>query len=682
MSKFWFAISLVVGCAMASSANATPVAADAPFAGRDTSVRPGDDFFGYANGDWLRTTEIPPDRSNYGTFTQLQEVVDQRIRDLVQTAARSGSPPNSSARRVGDYFKSFMDEKTIEEKGLAPLRPWLDRIDSINSRTDLSRELGRTLRADVDVLNATHLHTPNVLGLWVAQDLDEPTRYLPFLLQGGLGMPDRDYYLQEDPRMADFRARYREHIAAVLKLAGQADAGPQAERVFALELKIARAHASRTDTEDVKKGDNHWSRGQLDRLAPGMDWSAYLDAAGLAKQAEFIAWQAQAITGISALVASEPVNTWKEYLRFHAIDHCSAYLPRAFVEEQFRFYETTLEGTPRMRERWKRAVEATDAALGQEVGRLYVEKYFGPRDKAAIETLVHNLIVAFDRRIERLSWMKPETRERARAKLRTLKVGVGYPDHWRDYSGLSVVAGEALGNFQRAELFELKRNLEKLGKPIDRGEWVMDPQLVNAVNLPVMNTLQFPAATLQPPFFDSGASAAANYGGIGATIGHEISHSFDDQGALFDANGRLQNWWTPEDFAHFAAAGKALVRQYDSYRPFPDSAVRGDQTLSENIADLGGVAVAYDAFRIALGEAEPAPVAGLTSDQQFFLGFAQTWRDKFREPALRQLIITNGHAPPQYRADTVRNLDPWYTAFDVERGQALYLAPSERVHIW
>jgi predicted metalloendopeptidase len=413
-----------------------------------------------------------------------------------------------------------------------------------------------------------------------------------------------------------------------------------------------------------------------------MDWDGFLDAAGLPAATGFVVWHPQALTGISALVGSEPIATWQDYLRFHSVDGIASVLPRAFAQEQFHFFGTVLSGTPKMRDRWKRAVEATNAALGEAVGHLYVARHFSPGDKARVEQLVRNLIAAFDQRIDRLDWMDLQTRKAAKEKLATLKVSVGYPDHWRDYSALEVVRGDAVGNLQRARAFETRRNIAKLGRLIDRDEWVMNPQLVNAVNLPVMNAIQFPAAILQPPFYRADNPASANYGAIGTIIGHEISHSFDNQGALFDARGRMRNWWTPGDFAHFEASGKALARQFDAYRPFPDLAVNGEQTLAENIADLAGISVAFDAYHLSLG-GKPAPViAGLEGDQQFFLAYALNWRSKFREATLRQRILADGHAPAQYRAQTVRNLDGWYEAFAVKSGQALYLEPAQRVRVW
>ena len=662
----------------AATAASSPHGLD--LAGIDRSVTPGEDFFHYANGAWLKATEIPPDRSSYGPGEQLTEMTAERTAELVRNTA--GAAAGSEARKIGDYYASFMDEDRIEKRGLEPLQPAFRSIAAIKDRAGLARALGATLRADVDVLNATNLYTENLLGLWVAQDLDDPARYLPFLLQGGLGMPDRDYYLNPSQNMADIRPKYQAHIAAVLALAHLPDAQGQAARICDLERRMAQVHWSRAQSEEVLKGNNHWARTDFAVRAPGLDWQAFLGAAGLARQKEFVVWQPSALAGLSALTRSQPLQTWKDYLRFHAIERNAAYLPRAFVEEQFAFHGRVLSGTPQLRPRWKRAMADTNNALGEAVGKLYVQRYFPPAEKARAEAMVRNLLAAFAVRIEGLGWMAPETRVKAKAKLAALKVGVGYPDRWRDYAGLKVLRGDAFGNAQRAELFEYRRNLAKLGTAVDRSEWVMNPQLVNAVNLPAMNALNFPAAILQPPYFDPQRDPAMDYGATGATIGHEISHSFDDQGALFDASGRLNNWWTRSDFAHFEAAGARLVAQFNAYRPFPDITVNGKQTLSENIADVAGLSVAYDAWRGTL-KGKPAPGAGgFSGEQLFFLSFAQSWRQKIREPALRQRIITDGHAPAEYRADTVRNLDPWYEAVGVKPGQKLYLAPADRVRVW
>jgi predicted metalloendopeptidase len=675
-----YAVSLAVCATVAAVAASVPSGID--LAGIDKAVAPGDDFFAYGNGTWLKKTAIPADRSSFGTFDQLLEKTSAEVRDLIQTAAKTNPKPGSDAQKVGDYYASFMDEAGIEAKGLTPLKPEFDRIAAIKDTKSLSAYLGAMLRADVDPLNATNLYTDHIFGVWVNQAFEQPGRNVPYILQGGLGMPDREYYLSKSPKMAAIRTKYQAHIAAVLKLAGIADADAKAARIMALETKIASAHTSRADSEDVLKANNPWNRGSFAKRAPGMDWNAYFAAAGLSDQADFIVWQPGAVTGTAALVSNQPVGVWKEYLAYQLIEHYSGVLPKAFVNESFAFYGTVLNGTPKIRDRWKRAISATNGALGEPVGKLYVARYFPPAAKAKIEGMVKELIAAYRARINRLAWMSPATKQKALAKLATLKVGVGYPDKWRDYSSLKIVRGDALGNLQRSEQFEYRYALAKLHRPVDRGEWAMDPQTVNAVNLPLVNALNFPAAILQPPFFDPKADDALNYGSIGATIGHEISHSFDDQGSQFDAQGKLNNWWTPADLAHFRAAAAKLVKQYDGYRPFADLAVNGKQTLGENIADVAGLSATYDAYILSL-HGKPAPVLdGLTGDQRFFLAYSQSWRDKTREAALRQQILTDGHAPAEYRADTVRNLDAWYKAFAVKPGQKLFLKPEDRVQVW
>jgi len=681
------AVGIAAGAAllgMAIGALPGPTVAAAPgpgidLEGMDKAVAPGNDFYAYANGTWLKNTEIPADKAGYGIGAQVFDRTNERTAEIIKAAEASG---DAEAKKVGDYYASFLDQATIDGKGLRPLQPTLGRIDGIVDRVTLSRFLGWTLRADVDALNATNFYTDHVLGLWVAQDFNQPNRYVPFLLQGGLDMPDRAYYLDEGERMADIRKKCEGHMADVLSVLGTPNIEARAKKVMELEKKIAAAHGDRADSEDVKKANNRWTRKDFDVKAPGMDWQEYFTSAELAAQPEFMVWQPSAVTGISALVASEPMDVWKDYLRFHALDHFSNVLPQVLDDEHFAFHGTVLAGVPQQRERAKRAVDATNAALGDAVGRLYVAKYFPPAAKARANAMAQNLLKAFDKRIDTLAWMTKATRKKAKAKLAVLKVGMGYPDAWVDYGGLEIVKGDAWGNEARAELFEYKRNLRKLGRPVDRGEWVMTPQTVNAVNLPVMNAMNFPAAILQPPFFDPERPLAMDYGSIGAVIGHEISHSFDDQGAQFDATGRLLNWWTPDDKAHFEAAAARLVKQYDGYQPLPDLHVNGKLTLSENIADVAGLAVAYDAYHLALG-GKPAPVVeGLSGDQQFFLSYAQSWRGKLREPALRQQILADGHAPGEYRGDTVRNIDAWYSAFDVKPGQALHLAPAERVRVW
>jgi putative endopeptidase len=467
----------------------------------------------------------------------------------------------------------------------------------------------------------------------------------------------------------------------MFQVAGFDKPAGRAAHVFGLETEMARVHATRVESEDVGTVVQ-WKHGDLAAKAPGLDWSTALTAAGLNDAPVFYIWHPQAITGLSKLAATEPIESWKDWLALHAIERLAAFLPKAFEDERFHFYGTALSGIPEQRPRWQRGMDFTSEALGEAVGKLYTQRYFPAETKAKAQAMVSDLVSAFGKRIDALTWMSPETKAKAKAKLGTLKVGVGYPDHWLDYSGLEIVAGDALGNEQRAELFEYHRQLAKLHQPIDRGEWWMTPQTVNAVNLPLQNALNFPAAIIQPPYFDVNADSAHNYGSMGAIIGHEISHSFDDQGSQFDEEGRLANWWTKDDMAHFKAAGEALAVQFDAYKPFPDLAVNGHQTLSENIADVAGLLAAYDAYRLSLHGAADATKDGFSGDQRFFISFAQSWRSKTREEELRKRIATDGHAPDPYRAATVRNLDGWYDAFSVHAPQKLYLAPKDRVRVW
>ncbi|WP_394825243.1 M13 family metallopeptidase [Pendulispora albinea] len=648
----------------------------------DRSVKPGTDFFMHANGAWFAKAEIPADRNRTGVWLRIAEEIEKRTRGLLEEAARPGAARSPGVQRVGDFYASYLDEAGIDARGVAPLAPVLQKIAKIADARALATYLGSTLRADVDVMNSTDLHTDNVLGLWVEQDINEPSRYAPYLVQGGLGMPDRGYYLDESPRMQKYREAYVRHLATTLRLAGIADADAKAARAFGLEKKIAAAHVARVDSSDVSKGNNPWARADFATKAPGLDWNAYFTGAGLERQTAFIVWQPSAVTGLAKLVKSEPVAVWKDYLTARAVDPMARFLSKPLREEHFAFYEKELRGSEALPPRWRASLDATSEILGEAVGKMYVERYFPPETKRAVEAMVANIVAAFGRRIDALTWMSPATKAKAKEKLATLKVGVGYPDAWRDDSGLSVVRGDVYGNVERAELFKYRRALEKLGRPIDRGEWAMPPQLVNAVNLPVRNALNFPAAILSPPLFDPKAVPAANYGAIGAIIGHEISHSFDNEGAKFDARGRFVNWWTPEDLAHFEASGAALAAQFSAYKPFPDASVDGKLTLAENIADLAGLSAAYDAWRASLDGAQAPTQDGFSGDQLFFLAFAQGWQTKLREKTLRSRLTTDGHAPPQYRALTVRNLDPWYTAFDVKPGEALYLEPSARVRVW
>ncbi len=648
----------------------------------DTSVKPGDDFYHYVNGGWIKRTEIPSDRGGVGVFTRLADLSDKRTVSLIEEAAKANAPNGSNVRKIGELYNSYMDEAAIEAKGLAPLRPHLESIAAIRNKRELARALGESLRADVDALNNTNFHTPNLFGLWVAPGFNDSEHYAAYLLQGGLQLPDREYYLADDERMRDLRAKYQAHVSTMLKLAGFTDTDARAARIVALEHAIAEKHLSLAESEDIHKANNTWTQPDFAAKAPGLDWTEYFRGAGLSKQASFIVWQPSAFTGESALVASTPVDTWKDWLAYHLIEACAGVLPKALNDERFAFFGKVLTGTPEQRPRWKRGVDLVNGLLGDAVGQIYAQRYFPPEAKAEAQAMVANIIAAFRKRIEALSWMAPATKAEAQAKLTTLYVGIGYPETWRDYSGYDVKANDIFGNVWRANLFDYHRAVARLGLPIDRHEWSMTPQTVNAVNLPLQNALNFPAAILQPPFFDPQAPAAFNYGAIGSVIGHEISHTFDNEGSAFDSKGRVRNWWTDADLAHFNAATARLAAQYDAYRPFPDLAVNGKQTLSENIADVAGISAAYDGYRASLAGKTAATQDGFSGDQQFFIAFGQNWGSKAREAMLRRQVLTNEHAPAQYRADTVRNIDAWYSNFNVQPGETLYLAPADRVRIW
>ena len=639
------------------------------------TVLPGEDFFTYANGDWLAKTEIPADRGSWSAMGALAEDTNTRIAKMIEDVG-AGKNASAEARKVADFYASYMDEAGIEKRGLAPIKPMLASIAGIKDKAALVRALGGSIRADVDPLNSTNFFTENLFGLWVAQGLTEPSRNLPYLLQGGLGLPDRAYYVENNARMAELRTKYQQHIAAMLKLAGMDKSDERAARVFELELALAQTHATREDSANIQKSNNVWTMKEFAAKAPGIDWKAFFKAAGLDKQERFQVYHPTAITGAARLLADADVATWRDYLAFHKLNQYASLLPKAISDQRFEFTGKTLSGTPQQSARWKRALGATNNAMDEAVGKIYVAKYFPAENKARVQAMVANIIDAFSRRIEKLEWMAPATRAQAQAKVKGMYVGIGYPEKWKSYDGLNIVAGDAFGNTVRAEEFHYKGELAKLGRKPERTEWAMPPQLVNAVNLPLQNAMNFPAAILQPPFFDPKGSDAANYGAIGSIIGHEISHSFDDQGAQFDAQGRLRDWWTKEDLAHFKTASNKLVEQYGTYKPFPDLAVNGQLTLSENLADLAGVAAAYDAFKTTASGKTP------DADRQFFTGFAQGWRSKAREASLRRAVMTDGHAPSQYRTYIVRNLDAWYSAFDVKPGQALYLAPQDRVKIW
>lgn len=645
--------------------------------GMDKSVLPGDDFYRYVNGGWEKSAVIPDDKSSIGNAATLRDESDTIVQKLIEQATHAAAA--DPARKVGDYYSAYLNTAAIDQRGMAAIKPQLNSINVIKNKAALATYFGKQLRADVDPLNATNFFTENLFGLWVAQGFHDHTKYTGYLLQGGLGLPDREYYLSASPKMINIRSEYQAHIAALFKLANLNDADKAAKRVFDLEMRIAQGHVKRADSADMDKADNTWMKTDFAKKAPGLDWNNYFSSAGLAQQTAFIVWHPSAFKSTAALVASVPLATWKEYLRFHALNQHTAVLPHEFFDQKFKF-ASVMTGAKAPLPRWKYAVNATNAALGEEVGKLYVADHFSPEAKAKINGMVANLLAAFKERVSNISWMAPSTKQEALAKISSFYVGVGYPDKWRDYSGLRVNVADALGNADRASEFAYKTALAKFGKSVDVTEWCMTPQTVNAVNMPMQNAINFPAAYLQIPNFDIHASDATNYGAIGSTIGHEISHSFDHTGAMIDSKGELRNWWTKEDLAHFQQSAKALADQFSAYKPFPDLPVNGVQTLDENIADLTGLMAAFDAYHISMKQKGLTPTK--ETDQEFFLANGYKFRGKLREEVLRSAIIGDGHAPAQYRALTVRNLDAWYDDFNVLPEQKLYLVPTERVNIW
>jgi putative endopeptidase len=643
-------------------------------AGMNRSVAAGEDWVEHANGTYLGNLEIPADRASYGMFTKLDELSRERTRKIIEEAAASKGAAGTNAQRVGDFYSAFMDEAAIEARGAAPLAEDIAPFQSARTKAEFARALGESLDG----------FGPGLFPFYISQDAKDPERYVPIFVQGGLGMPDRDYYLSKDAKLAAARAKYVPHVARMLVLSGvpQARATAAAQGVLDFETKLARVHWTRVESRDDDKTYNKWSRADFGRRAPGFEWNTYLTAAGLDAQNEFIVSQPSAFAGMARAFASTPLQTLKDWAVLHTARDAAGVLPKAFTEERFDFTGRTLQGTPEMEPRWKRGVNAVNGSIGEAVGELYVARHFPPATKAKADELVQNITAAMDKRLSNLPWMTPETRTKARAKLASFRSKIGYPDKWIDYSALTIQPGDAYGNAERAATFEYQRQLSKLGKPVDRDEWFMTPMTVNAYANPTMNEIVFPAAILQPPFFDPNADDAVNYGGIGAVIGHEISHHFDDQGRKYDPQGRLTDWWTPADVKAFEVYATQLADQYSKYEPLPGAFIQGRLALGENIADLAGMLVAYDAYKLSLGGKDAPVLEGFTGDQRFFLSHAQIWRNKYRENAMRQQLVTGPHSPGNFRPYVSRNLDPWYEAFGVQPGQKMYLAPEQRVRVW
>ena len=643
-------------------------------------IRPGDDFFAYANSDWLSAAEIPPGMNRWTARNEINELARQQVVKLLDDALNA--PQGSLARKVADFRAAYLNHAAIESKGIQPLAPLLDSITLLRDKAGLVRYLGRGVVADVDPLNWGLYRSSHVLGLSVEPGIRGERTPVAFLLQGGLGLPDREPYLSPEPGMASLRARYEQYIARLLALAGFGHVTERARAVLALEVALARTQASPEASAQDLNADSLWNRADFARRAPGMDWSAFFDAAGLAGQGSFGVWQPSAIIGLSALVASRPLTTWKDYLRFHLLHDHVDLLPHGFVEagEALRQVEAGGEGTPP--DRAQRALEATQAALGDAVGQLYAERHFPPAQKARLQAIVANVIAAFRKRVEAASWMSADTRATALAKLNTVYFGVGYPERWQDYSDLVVDADDPVGNLRRVRARDYRRALARLGRPVEPTEWWIPPSRVAAILIFQQNAYNFPAALLQPPKFDPAASDAANYGAIGAIVGHEVSHFVDLLGMEWDAERRMRRWWTEGAIERFHTAADPLMKQVAAYQPLPGLVVDAKATQIEDVADLAGLIVAFDAHRGALGSRRSDPEYVRQQDREFFIGFARSWRSRNSEAALRAQLASDNHTPDQFRIATVRNLDAWYEAFDVTPGQRLYLEPRARVRVW
>jgi putative endopeptidase len=642
----------------------------------DASVRAQDDFFAHMNGKWLKETEIPADKSSWGSFAKLHDDIQPQLRAIIENAANNpNKAAGTDAQRIGDFFASYMDEARLEQLGLAPLNAELAKVAAIKDKSELPALMAHLGRLGVNVPYDFGIH----------QDAKDSTKYVADLSQGGLGMPDRDYYLKaDDAKLADTRAKYQAHVEKMLALAGDKNAAANARAIVEFETELARIQWTRVENRDPVKTYNKVELANMAKVAPGYDWKSYLDAAGISAKAGYvIVSQPSYLKGFAELSARTPLETWKTYLQAHLIESYGGYLSKAFVDERFAFYGTVLSGAPQLEPRWKRGVSTIERSLGESVGKLYVEQYFPAERKARMEEMVKNLLAAMKQSINTLDWMSPATKKEAQAKLAKFTPKIGYPNKWKDYSALAVSRDDLVGNVMRSRVVESNRELNKLGKPIDRDEWLMTPQTVNAYYNPELNEIVFPASILQPPFFYPDADDAVNYGAIGAVIGHEVSHGFDDQGAQYDGDGNLRDWWSAADHKNFAAKTRVLVNQYSAYSPVQGYNVNGELTLGENIGDNSGLAIAYKAWKLSLKGKKAPVIGGLTGDQRFFMGWGQVWRSKMRDAAQIAQVKADPHSPPQFRVNgTLKNQPGYYQAFGVKAGDKMYLAPKDRVIIW
>jgi putative endopeptidase len=655
----------------AASARAQIGAFGLDLAGGDPSVKPGDDFARHANGRWQDTAQIPPDRASWGSFAMLRERSLQQVREILESLPED-SPAGSTGQKLYDFYRSYLDTDAIERAGMSSAKPVLEAIAAARTHEEIAAFMGRP-----------ELRLTAPVRFDIDPDEKDPDHYMVEVFQGGLGLPDRDYYLKDDAVYKELRAKYAAHIERLLTIAGQADAAAAAKSIVDLETRIATAHWPRAKTRERDLTYNPYTREALAAFAPGFPWPQLLTGAQLDTQPRLIVFEPDAVQSLSTLFRQIPVERWRQYLLYHYLAGNADTLPKAFDDEVFDFYGRTLHGREQQQARWKRAVAAVDAGLGEAAGELYVQRYFPPSSKAQMLELVENLRASYREHIEKLPWMSPATKKVALEKLAAFRPKIGYPDKWRDYSALEVRPGDAFGNVTRAAAFDWQRQVKRLGGPTDRGEWGMTPQTINAYYNATFNEVVFPAAILQPPFFDPHADSAVNYGAVGGVIGHEMGHGFDDQGAKSDARGVLHTWWLPQDTDAFHARVDRLAAQYDSYAVLPGLNINGRLTLGENIGDLGGLSVANDAYHRSLhGKAAPR-LEGLSGDQRFFLSWAQVWRQKQRDEDLRSQVTSDPHSPANFRINgVVRNVDAWYGAFDVRPGQKLYLPADERVRIW
>ena len=641
----------------------------------DSSVRPQDDAYQYLNGKWLRTFQLPPDKGAVGSFTAIEDGTEEQLRSIVESLDQATPVDgDADARKLADLYASYMNEEQLEALGLKPLQAEFAAIDAAKDMNALP-----TLMAHMNAIGAGAPY-----GLGINLDARNSTQYAVILFQGGLGMPDRDYYLKDDVKLKDARASYRAHIEKMLGMAGESKAAEHAAAILNLETSLAKIQWTRVEDRDPIKTYNKTAITELSALMPGYDWQRYVRSAGIeGKVDSVIIRQPSYFTGLGKMMTNTPLPVWKAYFKWRVLSAAAPYLSKAFVDERFAFTGGVLRGVPENQPRWKRGITLLDGSIGEALGKLYVAKYFPPQNKARMQALVQNLLEAYRRDIDTLDWMSAETKVGAQAKLAKMLPKIGYPDRWRDYSALKISRDDLHGNVVRANEFEYRRNLAKLGKPVDHGEWRMRPQTVNASYNSTSNEITFPAAILQPPFFDATADDAVNYGGIGAVIGHEMSHGFDDQGSQFDADGNLHDWFTKADHEKFAEKTKALVAQYNAYEPVPDYHVNGALTLGENIGDNSGLAIAYKAYRISLAGHEAAVIDGYTGDQRLYLGWVQVWRGKVREAETIQRIKADPHSPPAVRGTApLRNQAGFYAAFGLKPGDKMYLPPDQRVNIW